>query len=57
VFQARPQTGWRVRNNNRTAGTDNLILKTLKVETERAAEQYVQVLERDMRRMGLNQPR
>jgi hypothetical protein len=40
-----------------TAGTDNLILKTLKVETERAAEQYVQVLERDMRRMGLDQPR
>jgi hypothetical protein len=40
-----------------TAGTDNLILKTLKVDTERAAEQYVQVLERDMRRMGLNQSR
>ncbi len=39
-----------------TAGTDSLILKPLKVETERAAEQYVQVLERDMRRMGLNQP-
>ena len=40
-----------------TAGTDNLILKTLKVETQRSAEQYVQVLKRDMRRMGLNQPR
>jgi hypothetical protein len=40
-----------------TAGTDNLILKTLKVETKRTAEQYVQVLERDVRRMGLNQPR
>jgi hypothetical protein len=40
-----------------TAGTDNLILETLDVETERAAEQYVQVLERDTRRVGLNQPR
>ena len=38
------------------AGTDNLVLKTGKVETHRSAEQYVQVLKRDMRRMGLNQP-
>ena len=39
------------------AGTDDFVLKTVKVETHRSAEQYVKVLKRDMRRMGLYQPR
>src|SRR5271163_2031512 len=40
-----------------TANADNLLLKPVKVETHTSAEQYVQVLKRDMRRMGLNKPR
>jgi hypothetical protein len=39
------------------ARTDNLVLKAVKVETHRSAKQYVQVLKRDMRRMGFNQSR
>ncbi len=37
------------------AGTDDLVLKTVEVETHGATEQYVQVLERDMRGVGVNQ--
>ncbi len=40
-----------------TVGNDNLLLKTLKVATHCSAKQYVQVLKRNMRRMGLDQPR
>jgi len=36
---------------------DNLSLKIVKIETHCSAEEYVQVLEGNMRRMGLDQPR
>lgn len=38
-------------------GADNLLLKSVKVETHASAKQYVEVFKRDMRRMGLNKSR